>query len=232
MTRDILNSIFLQIVKDMAYNPGYQIDTYRLNDSNPNLAHNAFGSTYQDYLGGQFWSRTFAHSGSKKDNFCGSYPVLMAEGRDATIECIDDKKYCIDFAFLVIDKIPCEACPPHFTRNGMTVSTSVLTMLRAFLLELSTYKYYEIDRATVVTFEWMSDGRAAYEEGLGNTLLERDELLPDISTDSINIQEWGNYPDMRAWMATVKFCLCEPVALAFEYTEPVLSTLANTECAC
>lgn len=230
MTRSTLNNIFRQIVIDMAHNPGYQVDTYRLNDNNPDLNHAAFGSTYQDFLNGQFWSRSFVHAGADPNNFKGAFPVLMAESRDLSIECIDSNEMRIEYWFLVVDKLPCDHCPPHLTRNGQQVSDAVLDMLRSFLNELYTFRYYEVDRGGTVTYEWMSQGRAAYEEGLGNTVVFQDDLIPDISPERVTVQEWGNFIDMRGWMASVTFTLCEPVTLEFDYNTPVIPELGSTEC--
>jgi hypothetical protein len=214
----------------MAHNPGYQIDTYRMNDDNPDLNHQAFGSTYQDYQDGYFWSRSFEHAGADPNNFCGGFPVLMAESRDLSIECLDSTEMQAEYYFVLIDKLPCDHCPPYVTRNGWTVSDAVLKMLRAFLDELYSYKYYEVDRGGTITFEWMSEGRADYEIDQGSTLLYNGELMPDISPERVNITEWGNFTNMRAYMARVVFNLCEPTGLTFDYATPVVPGLATNEC--
>lgn len=227
---ETLHNIFLQVVKDMAYDPPYQIDTFRLNENNPDFSSSSYGSTYQDYLSGAFWSRTFEHGGANPNEFCGGYPVLMAETDSMTIESLEDNRIAIEYWFLVVDKIPCEACPPHITRNGLTVSKGVIQMLRAFLNELLSYKYYEVDRDGTVTFEWMSEGRAAYEVSEGNTVVETDELLPDMGYEDIEIKQWGNDPNTRAWYAKIRFEICEPFTANFNYEQPVISKLAKVEC--
>lgn len=232
MTIQTLNNIFRQVVIDMAYAPGYQIDAYRYVDGYPDLAHQALGATYQDYLDGAFWSRKFVHAGADPNAFCAGFPVLFAESRDLTVECLDSQDLRIEYYFLVVDRIECESCPPYVTRTGATVSESVLAMLRAFLGELYTYGLYEVDRDSVITYEWMSSGRAAYEESLGNTTVLQEELLPDVAPDEIQISEWGEAPNQRAWMARVVFTLCEPVTLEFDYATPVVPGLASIECPC
>lgn len=233
MTIDTLNTIFLQVVKDMKYNPGLQIDTYRLNDSNPDLNHGAFGSTYDDYLDGTFWSRKFEQTFRGDINqFCGSYPVLMAEYRDATPDDLDECCFTVPFFFVVVDKIACEDCPPKITRNGQKTKTNALLMLRAFIKELKTYQYYEVDRDGTVTYEWLSTGRKAYEEDQGSILVYVDSLIADIGIEEIPLTEWGNFLDKRGWMARINFTICEEPNIEFDYETPVIEGLANTECGC
>lgn len=231
MTRATLNNIFRQIVIDMAHAPGYQIDTYRTADGIPDLAHQAFGATFQDYLDGAFWSRRFYHAGADENTFCGGYPALFVEAKDMTAPDLDGQEIRMEYYFVVVDKIPCDDCPP-WTRSGTTVSDAVLAMLRAFLKELYAYALYEVDRDGTVTYEWMSAGRAAYEVGLGNTADFIEDLVPDIDPDPVQISEWWNDHTTRGWMARLVFTLCEPVTLSFDYQTPVVPGLANTECPC
>ena len=55
MTESQVISIFLQIVQDMAYEAGLQINTIAVIAEPPDLRADAFGKKYEDYLAGSYW---------------------------------------------------------------------------------------------------------------------------------------------------------------------------------
>lgn len=234
MDASTINNILRQIAMDMAYQPGRQLNGYALIGDWPQLRNDNWGMSIDDYNAGHFWSRAWAAQGGDPDTLCGEFPVLFSENRRHYMECLDDDDIKQVWDLTVIDRIDCPGCPPHLERTGEQVKRDTLLILRALIKELYTYQLSEVDRNGTITFEWISQGRAAWiNSQAGWEILDTiDHMSSHIDPDPIEINEWGNYPDMRGHYTSLKFWYCEPAPIEFNYKDKVLQALGTTECPC
>lgn len=232
MNRQVFLSILKQIVIDMSYQAGLQVNSFVNIHGAPNLLHDSFGASIDDYYSGQAWGRKFHGQGADPNHFHLQFPVLLAEQRESQIECLDSKDLTDTWYLLVVNKVDCENCPPNM-KNGETVLANTKLMLRAILQELYSYAYYEVEKDGQSSFQWLSQGRLNYlEEDDNFSILDGpiEDTVALIPTENIKIAEWGNHKDYRGVYAQIQLQYCEPVSLPFKYDNPILNGLATTVC--
>lgn len=233
MTAAEINAIMLQVVQDMAYEPGYQVNTIALVDGIPDIRHESFNQKYEDFVAGHFWSRTWVNQGADPDGIKAEYPAMFVENRTASQECLDTQDIQYQWDVLIIDKLECPDCNKlGRDRTGAETKAAVLVMLRRFLAELYTYQKWEVMRGEDTTQEWISLGRLQiYEADPEIDLInQEDDIISNMGVDPLNFSEWGNLPDMRAWFVTLSFSFCQPPGGTFNYQNPVVPTLTTTIC--
>lgn len=234
MEQKTLQAIFKQIVTDMAYEPNTQVNTFAVIGEAPKLRLENFGVKYDHYLEGAFWSRTWVATGADPDKLTAEFPVLFAENREAELDDIHSEEITQPWTFLLIDRIECPDCPEPESRTPEQVKRNAMTMLRRFLAELYTYELWEIDRAGTLTYEWISRGRVEHYEGEAGVTPQAmvEDLESMIQPETVKITEWGDFPDMRGYFATVRFRICVPFSGGFNYKDPAFEELGSTECPC
>lgn len=216
--------IFRQIVLDMAYRPPYQVNSFMVVDQIPDIMHPSFGATYEDYLAGFFWSRTWVYQRAAPDKICAEFPALFIEARETLFDPQCDETGKTTFYLVLVDKITCEGCPPEIKRNGLSVKDYLLTSMRAILREFFSYSLYDTDNG----LSWMSEGRA---DLLGETIIE-EQIISMTAANEVEISDWGNYANMRGVMAKINIEYCKTFDVPFDYQNPVIEPLANIPCRC
>lgn len=229
MDKNILISIFLQISKDMAYEAGLQINSFGVLDDPPDLVHDSFGFSYDDYNNGEFWSRVWEGNGADPAKVKGDFPVLFVEEGPTEISCIEETGYTVTWYIMVLDKILCETCPPEIVRTPLQVKANTWLMLRRWIAELVTYKYYQVDDNGDLSDQWLSAGRADYLESLPGvtvTDLGQNEFITDVQIDPVTIDEAGAWSEFKATRTKIEVYFCEDPGGSWNYKEPVIDKLA------
>lgn len=232
LNEQMLIAILRQIVLDMAYAPGLQINTFGVITNPPNLYADSFEFDYQAYEDGTFWSRSWVYAGAKRDTMCAEFPALFIEQRSARLESVTDSEMTFPFSLLVIDKIECGSCPDKEFRTPQRVKANVLTMLRSYIAELATYELWQLERDGDTSFEWLSAGRLArYKNDETITLIDsKMSLMPYVGIEPIELIEWGNYAEFMAYYTSLNFLLCIPTNGTFNYSNPIVPQLAIPIC--
>lgn len=224
MNQQTLSLIWTQIVKDMTYDPQgrSQINTFFLIDNPPEIHLDTLGATYQDYLDRLFWSRDWVNGGANPNNLKGQLPAIFAETVENTVECLDSSDMVTTWAFVLVDKLPCETCP---NPNGITapgLKDQLLRTMRIFLNEFYTYEQWVVDFDGIEQTVWISRGRVEYYKTVPTITLIRMEQ--DIESqvqpsDTTSISEWGNMPLMRGYVATMQLYWCDDITGNFDYSQ-------------
>ncbi len=238
MTNAALTPIIRQIIIDMAYQAGKQINTFAVMHGEPDFGSDALGYDFQDFLDGNFWSRSWTNKGAARDQMQAEFPILFMENMTTFLNDLTSNETTYEWNFLLIDKLACESCPPQETRTPEQVKQNVLNMFRAFLSELYTYQLWELEYpGNVFKFEWTSEGRLNYYNESGDIIpiAMQEELSISIDeSKSMELREWGRfkYPDYRAYFTTIRFHTCEPIESNFKYDHPVSPQLTYLICPC
>ena len=225
-------AIYKQIVIDMAYQEGLQINTIVIVDTPPEIRSESFGATYDHYLQGLFWSRAWVAKGADPNAILGDWPVLFAEQRTIEQECPDSIDVDVPWNFALIDKIECATCPTQENRTPPIVKNNTLRMLRAFIQELYTFQKWTVDKGSGTVEEWISEGRLQHytsEPGITPIALQED-LASMVGVAPLTYREWGNFPDLRGYFTTMTFTICPTVGLTFNYKETNFEELATAIC--
>jgi len=235
MTIETLRQIFRQIVADTVYNPGKQINSFVFVDEAPALDHESFGASYVDFVDGVFYARTWVNQGADPNTIRGEHPVLFVEDTQSEVEDLDDPSQKTTISFLVIDKIPCESCPPNIRRTGNTVLQNTLLMLRAFLERLYTYELYEVDRDGNITYEWATPDWIEQDETI-DAFSSIDDIKGYIMPGPYTFARWGRFGMMgmaekRAYYTSLMFDLCQDDDTEYSPT-PIVSGIAKINCPC
>jgi hypothetical protein len=235
MDRSILIQIFKQIVIDMSYDKDLQINSFAVVDDMIDLNHSSFGKTYEDYLDGFFFSRSWVNGGADANEIKGEFPLLFVEQRSLSMDRIDSDSLTLPFYFVVVDKISCDACPPGLTRTSEDTLRNTLAMLRIFFKELLNYKNYTYTiPGPEKKSSWTTEGRLDYLIGEGDVLSrsgfseDLESLLPDPAR--IQVSQWGNFKDLRAHATEISFTVCDPATGSFSYENATVEDLGRTLC--
>jgi len=236
MKEETLKAIFRQVVADMAYVPGRQTNCFVCPADAPALDHPAFGAAYTDYIAGDFYARSWVNAGADIQSFCGEHPALFIEINQVSVQDLYDPKYTADVALMIVDRVPCEDCPPHQIRTANSVAKNVHWMLRNILAEMSRYRLYEVTRAPAeVTFQWMTVARMLEDPTILSAEV-RDDMQSYIQPDVFTFARWGSpvingMKDKVAYWVMLRVDLCEELDAEFEHT-PGVPGLATTVCQC
>lgn len=227
--------ILRQVVADMAYEQGKTVNTFVLPVDLPPLDHTSFGASYQGYLDGLFYSRSWVNQGADQDTIFGEFPALFMESAQSTVEDLYDPKYIAEISLMLVDRVPCEACPPNVTRTPFTVAQNVQWMLRNVLAELTRYQLYEVGRGEVITYEWMTEERLMNDETIDDSS-QIDDMQSYIQPGTFVFARWGSpvmngMKDKVGYWVQIRVDLCELLDAEFEHT-PIVPGLATTVCPC
>jgi len=233
MTLENIEQISIQVVADMGYIKGQQINTVFIIDRMPDIRQDSLGATYKDFLDGRFWSREWVKTGANPTNLKAQWPILIIERQPIQIECMDSQDMTQTLAFLIIDQIGCDNCPQD-DRTGAQVSDSTLQMLRQFFLEAYSYQLCEVDRSPDPnTFEWLSEGRQDYYATQGLTIQATfEDYASFVNPNPIEVTEWGESDDIRGHFANIEFNICKSIPQNFNYNQATIDKLATTVCPC
>lgn len=227
--------ILRQIVADMAYVPGRQVNCFAVCTDMPSLDHESFGASYQDYLEGLFYSRSWVNQRADMQKFKGEHPALFMEAAQFTTEDLYDPKYIAEISLLLLDRVPCEGCPPNQSRTANTVEANVKWMLRNLLVELTRYRLYEVERDEETTYEWMTEERRINDNTIDD-FAQIDDMQSYLQPDTYSFARWGSpimngMKDKIAYWVRIRVDLCEELDADFEHT-PIVPGLATTICPC
>ncbi len=219
----------------MAYDKALQINSFAVIDEGIDLKHNSFGKTYEDYLEGTFWSRTWVNGGASAQDIKGEFPLLFIEQKLLTMEAIDSNDLTLPFYFVVVDKIACDACPPGLTRTSEEVLANTLVMLRRVFKELMNYKLFAYDIVSPPSSaeSWATQGRIDYLTTEG-TIVNADwksdfeGILPSVNL--VKVVQWGNFDSLRAHATEIPFTVCDPTTGSFNYENATVEDLGRTIC--
>lgn len=232
MNEKILNDILRQIVVDMSYQPGLQVNAYAFSDRDPDLTNQSFGMTYEQFDAGYFWARSWVGSGASRSTICGQYPVLFAEPSSVRFDVAGDPDGEVRYNLLLIDEVGCDGCPDHGERSGRQVAANVRSMLLSIIDELIAYGRYIVTPDDGPPFEaWISENRI--DAGLidADTQIIGD-LMSYVIPEPIDLQEWGNHPQRRGYYVTLRFRWCEPRRAVFSYRNDSPDTVGVVKCPC
>jgi len=239
MTQEAFAQICKQVVVDMSYKSGKQINTFGVTRGEPGFGSDTLGYDYQDFLDETFWARTWVNQKAAPEKMQAEFPLLLIENLLATMPDLSGGELVYEWHLLLIDKLACESCPPSETRTPEQVKQNVLWMLRNFLQELGTYQLWELQKNGQSVFEWISAGRMEYyndnpQLNILPVSLEQ-ELSIILINDNIELREWGrfNYSEYRAYFTTLRFQVCDPLPAGnFNYDNPTIKQLSYTVCPC
>jgi len=228
-----ITAILKQIVMDMAYQEGKQVNTFFKIDAPPNIKSDSLGATYQDFEDGVFYSRTWYLGGSKPDEMCAEWPAAFFEEIDTTQEQKSGDFISAKYALILVDRIVCENCETkQRTRNQ--VKDNIMDMIRGIVHELLTYEKWLINDGTTNKEIWISRGRKEQLEADPESTIIFINWLSDMLTivgdGSMEIKEWGNHMDMCGYIVFLQFNYCLPTNIVFNYDSTAVELEAVERC--
>ena len=216
----VLYAILLQAVKDMAYRPGLTVNSFALVDGMPNLDHESYGYTFEDYRAGNFWSRDWVGAGAMSSELRGQWPVLMPELRESRTKSSNTIEHTVDVT--LVDHLTAAHCGP---RSGPVVYDNLLRMALAVRGEVLSYGLYDTDEFGLV---WSTENRMERIEGLQLSPLMAE--LKDYVKFNAEIRPWGDYPHLRGLYLSLTLTECivlDGPAFRYDRAEPQVRGVVN-----
>lgn len=194
MTRDEAIQAFKTIVINNDHHDYLQINSFAVFDKAVEWEDPTLGYTFQDYIEGNVWSRTWVNSGANKNDFKMEFPLLLLEIKDHSVEdfnsvCVESECYVV-----VIDKVECSTCPDLVLRTENSVLRFTLEMLLLNMEEFQRVgKYNWTEDSELMQIWTVPEHMAAienmYDNISGAVLVE--EVLPLMLSTNHKIYHWG-----------------------------------------
>lgn len=225
---DDFRYISLQIVKDMSYSEGRQLNTFTTVDAKGRpIAGSEIAKRHDHYKKGYFWARDWYANGADENKMGEKeFPVLAYECRERELKNIKGEG-CDEIYLTIFDQFECEDCD----RLEEEVSKDCKKMLLAYIEELYTYGCYEIDGS----YQWLSKGRVKYlqEKGELSEFLEPDAEIEDFIPFRNNnkMKEWAGFSDdVVGWSIMFSVCNCETSGINFNYNHSLPEPVEKADC--
>lgn len=239
ITPKMVQDMFLNIVKGYPFHECRQIDTFAVIDTQEQIQIDNLKLTYEDYLTGTFWSRSWVNKGADANEMCRKYPMTTVEIKQGYLKDPCKSESCFR-TWLVISDIPdCGNCKDDCKRTIAELDKDLFKMMYTILKEMRIYKYVlcVIEGAGNPDIAgWFTPADAA-QIAIDNTCMTFQDchdictVLTDQARVDISIADLANADNARAVVASLLFCGCEDVeADAFNYTDSFPDELSNTKC--
>lgn len=235
MNKDIINSIFLNIVRTWPESKCNQLNTFFVIDTGEEFDTENLNSTMLDFRKGHFWQRQWIQSGAHPDQLCKKYPILGIEQKRVTAKDWWTKQVCHNYWIVLTDIPDCSDCPNECNRTKDEVDADLYNSAIILLQELKKYKKWMITVDTNNQYTWMTKNQIDYmlTEGLiDNAVDAGDEVLLHVKSEPLNIQSTsvGSSDGARAVSFMLQFCDCPVIKPDFNYKFKAPAEKSITTC--
>lgn len=203
LSKESIIALFRQIVMTYPVIPGKQINTFATIDDGAMFNSDSIHKTYQDYLNGYFWSRTWVNQGAHPDTLCKEYPILALEQKRVYKKSLTDKRHCYEFWVVLAMQVGCETCDLMLSIED--VDTALQEMALTVVQEMNRYKIYDVSG----TYYLMTSTQAPLGAKLVSDIIFEDGPLDVISTNL------GLADRVRGVSFPLHFCTCITYDIAF-----------------
>jgi hypothetical protein len=232
ITRDDVIQIVKEIVRLWPYSKCTQPDTFAIVDNASQLESDNLGKTYQDYLNGHFWSRSWVLSGADPNKLKKAYPMILLEQKNATRETFDDRETCWEWWFVLADIPDCVTCG-DCNRSKDTIDTELQVMALSLTDYLSQIKLITFDNTHLV---WTTTQQAQkyITDGLYSTYtVDSIDITQYIRNSVFNVSpgSLGLTDSARSAIFSLTICSCvdTPTSLStFTGADAVATTKCKT----
>lgn len=230
--------IFQQINRDIImrwpYSECNQIDTYVRNDDRSKFNLPNLGMSYNDYLGGYFWSRYWVGQGADPNALAFKYPVmaeqsLYSRGDNTMNEAGGRKVYTQHGTIVFVEEYDCKDC----NRTQWQVSDDTKAMLLAYIELIFSYGEWEVTDAEGIYRIWTT------QSVIDRMIADGEILAADCRSDleqslrfSPELVEWEYDPaaNVIGWMVNYELTYCYQNEIALSTSIEEYGVIGGVRC--
>lgn len=226
--------ILLEIVKRLPYHACTQVDTFAIVDDLLDFDTKNLGKSFDDYLLGTFWSRSWENSGAVASDLSKDYPIVAIEQKTIQLENVFSKEKCYKFWINVLDIPDCEDCKAECKRSVDQIDCDVTETLQSILNELSKYHWYKFAMVgdTEASFAWLSENYVAAnidDFQVQQQLMDLKSFIPEEPAKIMSV-DFGLKDGARAVNISLTLCTCDEVSKELDYSSKITKQITQPNC--